>query len=36
VEITVRFITRVTEREDLRGKLYHTAVDMLGGTAKVS
>ena len=32
VEITVRFITRVTEREELRGKLYHTAVDLLGAT----
>jgi hypothetical protein len=32
VEITVRYITRVAEREELRGKLYHTAVDMLGGT----
>ena len=31
VEIGVRYITRVTEREDLRGALYHTAVDMLGG-----
>jgi len=32
VEITVRYITRVADREELRGKLYHTAVDMLGGT----
>ena len=31
VEITVRYITRVADREELRGKLYHTAVDMLGG-----
>jgi hypothetical protein len=31
VEITVRYITRVAEREELRGKLYRTAVDMLGG-----
>jgi hypothetical protein len=34
VEITVRFITRVTEREELRAKLYHTAVELLG--AKVT
>ena len=31
VEIAVRYITRVTEREELRSKLYRTAVDMLGG-----
>ncbi|HEY5490246.1 MAG TPA: mechanosensitive ion channel domain-containing protein [Gemmatimonadaceae bacterium] len=30
VEITVRYVTRVTEREELRDKLYHTAVNMLG------
>ena len=29
VEISVRYITRVTEREQLRDKLSHTAVDML-------
>jgi small-conductance mechanosensitive channel len=34
VEITVRFITRVTDREELRDTLYHTAVDMLGGAVK--
>ena len=33
VEIAVRFITNVADREELRGKLYHTAVDMLGGAA---
>ncbi len=30
-EITVRYVTRVTERESLRSRLYRTAVDMLGG-----
>ena len=30
VEITVRYITRVTEREGVRAALYHTAVHMLG------
>jgi hypothetical protein len=30
VEITVRYITRVTEREGVRAELYHTAVHMLG------
>lgn len=35
-EITVRYITRVTEREELRSKLYHTAVDMLGGARLTS
>jgi small-conductance mechanosensitive channel len=33
VEITVRYMTRTTEREALRSKLYHVAVDLLGGTA---
>ena len=33
VEITVRYITRISEREALRGKLYHTAVERLGGPA---
>ena len=33
VEITVQYVTRVTEREELRGKLYRTAVDMLGVVA---
>jgi len=32
VEITVRYITQVGERSQLRAKLYHTAVDLLGGT----
>jgi hypothetical protein len=35
VEIAVRYITRAAEREALRGRLYHTAVHLLGeaGTA---
>ena len=33
VEITVQYVTRVTEREELRGKLYRTAVDLLGVVA---
>jgi small-conductance mechanosensitive channel len=36
VEITVRYITRVTEREGLRGKLYHVALEMLGGAKVVA
>ena len=32
VEITVRYITQVGERSQLRAKLYHTAVDLLGET----
>jgi small-conductance mechanosensitive channel len=36
VEITVRYITRATEREELRSKLYHIAVDLLGGAAASS
>ncbi len=32
VEIVARYITHVAEREELKAKLYHTAVDMLGGT----
>ena len=35
-EIKVRYITRVTEREELRSKLYHTAVEMLGGAKVVA
>lgn len=31
VEITVRYITRANERYQLRAKLYHEAVDLLGG-----
>lgn len=31
IEITVRYITRATERESLRAGLYQTAVGMLGG-----
>lgn len=31
VEIDIRYITRLPERAELRGKLYQTAVDMLGG-----
>ena len=31
VEISVRYVTRVTDREDVRGKLYRTAMEMLGG-----
>jgi hypothetical protein len=33
VEVTVRFVTRVTERAAVRSRLYHTAVDLIGGTA---
>jgi hypothetical protein len=32
VEITVRYITQVGERSQLRAKLYHTALDLLGET----
>jgi small-conductance mechanosensitive channel len=32
VQIVARYITHVAEREELRTKLYHTAVTMLGGT----
>jgi hypothetical protein len=31
VEIAVRYITRATERYQLRAKLYQAAVDLLGG-----
>jgi small-conductance mechanosensitive channel len=33
VEITIRYITRPAERDEIRGKLYHTAVDLLGEAA---
>jgi hypothetical protein len=33
VEVTVRYITRVAERGELRARLYHTAVECLGGKA---
>ena len=32
VEITVRYVTRATERESVRATLYRTALDMLGET----
>lgn len=32
VQIVARFITHAAERDELRTKLYHTAVTMLGGT----
>jgi small-conductance mechanosensitive channel len=35
VEITVRYITHVTERQQLRSKLYHTAIELLGGASVV-
>jgi small-conductance mechanosensitive channel len=31
VEVVARYITHVAEREELRTRLYHTAVEMLGG-----
>jgi small-conductance mechanosensitive channel len=31
IEITVRYITHMGEQSQLRAKLYHTAVDLLGG-----
>jgi small-conductance mechanosensitive channel len=33
VEIVARYITQVAEREDVRAKLYHTAVELLGAIA---
>jgi small-conductance mechanosensitive channel len=33
VEIVARYITHAAEREELRTRLYHTAVEMLGGVA---
>jgi small-conductance mechanosensitive channel len=35
VEITVRYITQPAERDEVREKLYHTAVDLLGGAGAV-
>ena len=34
VEITVRYVTRITDRENVRSELYRTAMEMLGGEAK--
>jgi hypothetical protein len=31
VEIVARYITHVAEREELRARLYHTAVELIGG-----
>jgi small-conductance mechanosensitive channel len=31
VEIVARYITHVAERDELKAKLYHTAIEMLGG-----
>jgi small-conductance mechanosensitive channel len=31
IEISVRYITQMGERSQLRAKLYHTAIDLLGG-----
>jgi hypothetical protein len=36
VEIIARYITHVAEREELKAKLYHTAVEMLGAVAAPS
>lgn len=33
VELTIRYITRPADRDEVRGKLYHTAVDLLGAVA---
>jgi hypothetical protein len=33
VEIVARYITHDAEREELKAKLYHTAIEMLGGKA---
>jgi hypothetical protein len=33
VEIVARYITQVAEREEVRAKLYHTAVELLGAIA---
>jgi len=35
VEIVARYITHVAEREELKAKLYHTAIAMLGGTVSI-
>jgi small-conductance mechanosensitive channel len=36
VEIVARYITHVAEREELRARLYHTAVELLGGMPAAS
>jgi len=36
VEIIARYITHVAEREELKAKLYHTAIEMLGAVASPS
>jgi hypothetical protein len=36
VEIIARYITHVAEREELKAKLYHAAVEMLGAVASPS
>jgi hypothetical protein len=36
VEIVARYITQVSERDAVRAKLYHTALERLGGLAKQS
>jgi small-conductance mechanosensitive channel len=36
VEIVARYITHVAEREELKAKLYHTAIEMLGAVAAPS
>jgi len=36
VEIVARYITHVAEREELKAKLYHAAIEMLGGTMSTS
>ncbi len=33
VELGVRYITRANERYQLRAKLYHAAIEVLGGNA---
>lgn len=33
VDVTVRYLTRVSDREELRGRLYRIAIDLLGGRA---
>ena len=34
IEIAVRYITRASERYELRSKLYQSAVEILGGRAE--
>src|SRR5215831_96800 len=36
VEIVARYITHVAEREELRARLYHTAVELIGGVSTPS